>query len=333
MATIRELTDVWAETTWKKQLVEVKASSVAKSNLRKALARFGLLKQPITGESVTNLPRTEEGQFPKGLGISYTKAFDSAYSKNPKRLPIVYLLNLVESFDFKNYSEEQFRGLLARGLRTFPSLLRDRDFAENLNLLLQANGSAKKGWTAGVAPDEDVAQHTDVLLKYNGAVFRIWLYQFSFVGLPHDIERILGRRGELPPGNHILCPLDTNLARRLETLEKRVVRFKSRLKDKQAKFERFSNKKCKGALECVKGSEQLEKEIAAAEHEINNIQNKEIIIQNGWYFFAESKVASVLKIAHEVSDSKTKPDDYGIVCKTLLGPEEYLGKVQVFSKP
>lgn len=140
MATIRELTDIWAETIWEKQLAQTKASPAAKKNLRKALSKFSLLKQNVTGESVTNLPRTAEGQFLKGMSISYSKALDSAYSRSKKKLPITYLLKLTESFDFNNYSFEQFEGLLARGLRTFPSLLRDRDFAETMNSLLQAEG-------------------------------------------------------------------------------------------------------------------------------------------------------------------------------------------------
>ncbi len=86
MAIIRRLTDFWAETTWKKQLSEIKAPSTAKTNLRKVLKEFELLEKEITGESVTNLPRTAEGQFPKGLNISYTKALDLAYSKNQKKI-------------------------------------------------------------------------------------------------------------------------------------------------------------------------------------------------------------------------------------------------------
>ncbi len=190
----------------------------------------------------------------------------------------------------------------------------------------------KKGYKTTVAPDEDIARHTDVLLKYNGSVFRIWLYQFSFAGLPHDIERILGRRGELPPGNHVLCPLNTDLARRLEVLEKRKNWLEKRLKSKQTNFEKYYNKNCKGALDCLSVSDQLREGIKVALSEIEEIRDHEIVIQNGWYFFAETKVKSVLNRIREISEDKSKADNYRNVCRILIGPEEYLGKLQVFSK-
>jgi hypothetical protein len=183
---IRELTNVWAKSTWAEQLETINAYPELVKRLETVLKGMELYNEKIDGMSVLSLPRTAEGNFPKGMDISYTKAFDLAYRKDPEKLPLLYLLNMAQNFDFGTYSERQFEGLIARGLRTFPSLLRDRDFAESLNRLL-TNGVYKDFEVGGSAPEEDIGKHTDVLLKFHGRLFRIWLYQFSFAGLPHDI--------------------------------------------------------------------------------------------------------------------------------------------------
>lgn len=289
----------------------------------------------ITGESVTKLPQTVEGQFPKGLDMSYSKAFAIAYSENAEKLPILFLKNLASNFDFDKYSETQFEGLIARGLRTFPSLLRDRDFGENLERLFHAEGVHNGQFKVKVDPEEDIPQHTDVLLEFQGRPYRIWLYQFSSRGLPHDIERVLGRRGELPQGIHILYPLKASIALAKERLERRKLSLNRRLESKKARLKTFANKACKGALDCLQDSEILQRDIPMNEDELKKVSalaDQEICTLNAWYFFADQKVNAVLKSIVELSENKIKPDAYADVCKILVGPEKYLGEIRVISK-
>ena len=240
---------------------------------------------------------------------------------------------MAENFDFKAYLPKQFEGLIARGLRTFPSLLRDRDFAESLVRLLNSNGY--KGFKVGGAtPKEDIGNHTDVLLEFRGKLFRIWLYQFSFAGLPHDIERVLGRRGELPSGIHVLCPLKTTVAMEKEKFENRQRNYANRLDKKKKKLRLFNNQACAGAVTCKKELLKLQKDIIQNDEDLkgtNILANKEILTLNSWYFFADQKVLSVIERIVAISDGKIKADDYGNVCDVLKGPENYLGEIRLFS--
>jgi hypothetical protein len=335
MARIRELTKTWAKSTWKEQLLETRTTANVNKKLLGVLGTLYLLDRKVTGESVTKLPRTAEGKFPKGLDISYSKAFALAYSENPKKLPILFLKILATKFDFNKYSDEKFTGLVARGLRTFPSLLRDRDFGENLESLFLAQGFSEDQFEVVVDPEEDIPQHTDVLLRLRGNKYRIWLFQFSFAGLPHDIERLLGRRGELPTGIHILCPLKANLALEEEQLTKRKSWLEKRLNSKKKRLNTYKNKKCKGALECLRSSELLLKDIRETEtklKEVSSLAEHEICSLEGWYFYSDSKVKSVFQKIIDISKDKKKPDSYLEVCKTLVGPEKYLGEIRSFEK-
>ena len=83
---------------------------------------------------------------------------------------------------------------------------------------------------------QDSSDHTDVLLNYMKNEYRIWLYQFSARGLAHDIERLTGKRGELPIGTHIICPLRTEVAIKYGALCKRLSKYKVRLSSHEKKL-------------------------------------------------------------------------------------------------
>ncbi len=330
---IKELTDVWAQSTWAEQLEAINADPELAKRIKTVLKGLELLNEKIDGMSVLSLPRTAEGTFPKGMDISYAKAFDLAYQKNSKKLPLLYLLNMAQNFDFGTYSASQFEGLIARGLRTFPSLLRDRDFAESLNRLL-TEGAYKEFEVGGAAPEEDIGKHTDVLLNFRGYLFRIWLYQFSFAGLPHDIERVLGRRGALPGGIHVLCPLKATIAMEKEKYEKRQVSYADRLCKKRERLRGFTKMTCDGAVQCQQDIHTLRQLIAKNDadlQKINSVAVQEIITLNQWYFFADQKVLSVIKRIVAISEGKVKADDYCDVCNILTGPEKYLGEIRLFT--
>jgi len=335
MAKIRELTESWAQNTWREQLSAIEVEDKISERLLDVLEEFGLTEKNVTGESVTRLKRTAEDLFIRGLDISYSKAFDMAYSENPPKLPILFLRNVASKFDFAAAPQERFEGLMARGLRTFPSLLRDRDFGENLQRLFGSEGLSDAELSVVVNPEEDIPQHTDVLLHLRGQDYRLWLYQFTSRGLPHDIERVLGRRGELPKGIHVLCPLKTDLVLNKEKLERRLHWLTSRLASINLKHEKYKNKDCKGAVDCRQTSQQLDSDIKQTEKELKEVSpgaDSEICTINGWYFYSEQKIRALIKQIVDVSEKKTRPDSYPDVCRILVAPEKYLGEIRFFSK-
>lgn len=330
----RALTDSWARTTWGEQLSTIRGSIEINSRIRSALRKSRLLNQNITGESVTGLKRSAEEQFLKGINISYSRAFNEA-SMSPEKLPCLFLQTLALNFDFRRASKEHFEGVVARGLRTFPSLLRERDFGENLERFIKASDLPRKDFNITVKPEEDISRHTDVLLRLSGCDYRIWLYQFTKAGLPHDMERVLGRRGELPEGLHVLCPLKTVIALEKEKLEGRLAWLADRLERKKARYGRYTNKECKGAVECGQVSRDIESQIKQTQsklEEVSNAADLEICTINGWYFYSEKKVERLLKAIYDVSLNKTQPDSYSDVSRILIGPEKYLGDIRFFLK-
>jgi hypothetical protein len=334
MTKTRVLTDSWARITWERQLAAIRGPSEINRRIRSVLRKFHLLNQNITGQSVTGLKRSAEEQFLKGINISYSKAFDEA-SGNSERLPCVYLRKLALNFDFKNASIEHFEGVMARGLRTFPSLLRERDFGENLQRFLKASGLSGKDFSITLNPKEDIEKHTDVLLRLQGLDYRIWLYQFTKAGLPHDMERVLGRRGELPAGLHVLCPLKTLIALEKEKLESRMIWLNDRLDRKESRYKGYTNKTCRGAVKCAQETRDLESAIQQAQGDLGKISveaDLEICTINGWYFYSERKVERLLKSIFAVSRKEAQPHSYSEVQRILIGPEKYLEDIRFFVK-
>ena len=97
-------------------------------------------------------------------------------------------------------------GFLARGLRTFASLLREPDFESSLLLALrQSDPSA----ISHADVDQDVYSHTDLFVTFNGKNYRVWHYQSSYRGINKLVKKLRGlHRGVLEKGLHILCPVD-----------------------------------------------------------------------------------------------------------------------------
>jgi hypothetical protein len=336
MTTITKLTDGWATKTWHEQLKEVvdENSRIAKE-LRKVLEKYEMLDDKVTGKSVTGLRRTEETRFLKGLKISFSEAFQRALGEDPKLLPALYLKNIASNFDFEKASSERFEGVVCRGLRTFPSLLRERDFGENLSKVLNAQSVASSKFTITIKPEEDISGHTDVLLDLFGTKFRIWLYQFTPNGIPHDTERLLGKRKELPVGFHLLCPILTDVAQEKETLEQRLHWLEARLAKKELKYQSYKKRSCRGAAKCFEEKSKIGNAIERTKTALAEATVKadaELCSVNWWYFYPEKKLDELIRKVIAFTEGKMKPDMYSEVTEILRGPEEYLGEVRFFSK-
>jgi hypothetical protein len=329
---IRKLTDYWAKKTYREMLSAASMDDKIKSRLRKVLRGLNVMNSKVVGESITGLEKTSEGQ---GLpGITYSQAFEFALEKdkNHEILPVLYLKNL--AINLNGVDDNRFKGIIARGLRTLPSLLRDRDFAERLEMLV---GSYFPGMSFKIETNagKDTKEHTDVYLIVGGETFRIWLYQFTPRGLPHDIERVLGKRGEIPSGIHILCPIKTDLMMEREKLERKKGMLESRAKKYREEYERCRNKRGKRAkeiLEKIKSTDENLETINKRFKKVNRLARAEAVSINGWYFYSDAKIKELLKNLNAVYLGSKRADEYERVCSILRGPERYLGKIRIFQK-
>jgi hypothetical protein len=135
--------------------------------------RLNIHDKKVNGFASENLPKTQEEHT--GVRIRYSDIFHRVY-QNSKFSPVLYLTELVKSYCEQKGKNEGIEGFLARGLRTFTSLIRENDFADKLkNLLLPKD----KDIEISANPDQDAKDHTDVLLKYqkNIIVFGYFNYQ------------------------------------------------------------------------------------------------------------------------------------------------------------
>lgn len=116
--------------------------------------------------------------------------------------PVSYLAKMVEAYENKDiFNEYILAGEVARGLRAFPSFIREMDLEYKLSEVL-INVECIRN------PEQDIQNHTDVLIRYDGQEYRVWSYQVTPRGLKNTAKRLLGQRGKLPLGIHILCPID-----------------------------------------------------------------------------------------------------------------------------
>ena len=151
----------------------------------------------MNGSSIQHLTgKVDEGNS----GIVYSNIFYS--SANKYITPAYYLAKMVEAYEKEAiYDEQKMAGKVARGLRAFPSFIREMDLEYKLGEVLLNVESVRN-------PEQDIRDHTDILIRYDEQEYRVWSYQITPRGLNNTTERLLGKRGELPFGFHILCPID-----------------------------------------------------------------------------------------------------------------------------
>jgi len=287
--------------------------------------KLELTDKPVNGYSVEKLPKTEEGAL--GVRIKYTDVFHFLLTKNVFD-PTNYLIELTKQYFEKNGDDEKLYGFIARGLRSLASFLREPDFAE---ILLNNLAVYDKNTSVDLCPFEDAGNHTDILLTYKNVQYRIWLFQFSERGLPHDIERVSGKRGELPSGIHLLCPLHTQQATHFDKFSNRISRLKGRISKYKEKLLGCSDR-------AIAGKKKLSAQITTCEYELKTIQkeidvvsksmSEELDIIEGWYFYSIPHIKRISKLIQ----TPPKPYQYEEVVKIMLAPETFLSNVRFLEK-
>lgn len=279
----------------------------------------------MDGYSCEKLPKTEEART--GVKITYSEVFHDEINK-PNFSPASYLLHLIQECNKSSIPTPKIVGTLARGLRTLTSLLREPDFSYQLETILKCSDS---NVTTSLNAKQDSSDHTDVLLFYKNKTYRIWLYQFSSRGLPHDIERLTGKRGELPNGTHLICPLHTELAIEYDRQRKRYVQL-------QEKLQIHNEKLLACSIKALKKRESIELRIRKITSEINLLSItideeykhsiEELDIVNGWFFYSEKHIRRIVNYINEPKNPMT----YSAVTKILTAPESFVGQINMFCK-
>jgi hypothetical protein len=326
----RDICSVWASKTFGEAAKKayLKEPQVI-SYLENQLGELKLTDKPVNGYAVEGLQQTQEGRG--SAKISYTDTFFEVLKKKGSCNPIDYLYLLVKKAHSEGQKSEKVTGILARSMRTYASLLRDRDFAFFLQQEI-AKKQSFRNYEVVTDAFEDSKNHTDVLVKIDGKAYRIWLFQFTSRGLPNDIERITGERGSLPKGVHILCPLKTADAKEYSKTNGKIRKVESKLEkiDEDVKEANEGTKKLRN-LETRK--EGYREELAELEKRMELLSKKvapEVEIREGWYFYPRRKVQEVLRMIKHVNDGKRTPEEYENVCRILNAPKKLLSEISSF---
>lgn len=314
----------WEAMTFLQALEQLPSSSSDLKSLAFELFKeLHLLTKKMDGYSVEALPKTTERNH--RLPFTYSSVFHRC-SQQPFFSPASYLVGILEELIPLELSVSEQIGYLARGLRAFASFLREPDFAWQLNEQLKVFDPTVQ---THLNPKQDSAEHTDVLLQFNNQLYRIWLFQASKRAIPHDIERITGQRGELPNGIHLLCPLKTETALRVQKIETKLRRLSDKLpviQEKQA----LTKPTTKKYAELQARFEKTSQEMVCCDHELNQLKkqmNLELEVTSGWFFYSPLYVQrTVTALLHQTHFS------YSEVRDLLLGPELFLSEIQLFSK-
>ena len=200
---IRKYMEIWKEQNYQQgidycSLVDKKGKTyeyvVEILNIQK------LTSKKMDGDSVTKIPRKEE----KKMRVSFTDIFWN--STGSFISPAYYVALIVDECIKKGELKiDNIAGIVGRGLRAFPSFLREMDLANKVSIRLSENFSIESN------PEQDIKNHTDILIKTDKGDYRVWSYQKSTRGLENIDDKFFGKRGEIPDGYHLLCPIDINV--------------------------------------------------------------------------------------------------------------------------
>lgn len=185
---------------------------------------MNLQSQVVSGWSIEGLPKSEEIDSYK---VSFSGIFHQILNDNNFG-PVLYIYILISEILKENPDAElaKIYGFVARSLRTFASLLREQSLLEQLEYLFKVDSLQAK---FRMSPKQDSQEKIDILIEFNQNTYRLWAYQHSSRGLPHNIERISGKRGSLPSGIHILCPLISQAVEELGPIQKKMATQRKKL--------------------------------------------------------------------------------------------------------
>lgn len=197
---IRAYMDSWKQHTYRQGIdycYSIKKDNEVFECTVEVLNKQKIATKNMDGYSIQNIPIKNEGKVDIIFSEIFWKLTEGYIS------PASFVGEIVRLCIERNIKDVyEICGIVGRGLRSFPSFLREMDLTYKLaryfpNAVIENN------------PEQDVKDHTDILIRCdNQKVYRIWSYQNFERGLVNTASRLRGNRGTVPDGMHILCPID-----------------------------------------------------------------------------------------------------------------------------
>lgn len=207
MDIIRTYMDPWNKLTYSQGLEyckDISNDSSIKEICRAIFDIQNLSDTRMNGYSVQNLIRDNSN-----TDVIFTDIF---YNNLKNYItPAQYAVDIIKKYldiynidtnDIANVDINQIAGIVGRGLVAFPSFVRELDLSKKISNVLPNAHCQRED------PTNDVINHTDILIEMNGIEYRLWSYVPSYRGLINTSRRLLGCRGQIPDGIHVLCPIN-----------------------------------------------------------------------------------------------------------------------------
>lgn len=314
---------LWSENNIGNSILTQKGySKKIKKKTYNSIKTLGIVKNVMDGFMTEGLERTQESRL--SVNVNYTDVFHYLLKKKTFN-PATYLLELTKRFsEQSNETGNKLNGYLARGIRTLASFIREQDFKIKILTVLKKKDKHAK---AKFDPIKDVKSHIDISIIYKNKEYYLWLYQYSFNGLPHDMERVAGKRGELPKGKHILCPFDKTYGDYLIYAEKRLEKLNSMIKSLTKEINAIINKKTINYKNKTNRLKNYKSEIVeiTKQKDDSRVFAEEVC---GWYFYSLNYVEQISTLI----TNRHKPDKYTNVKRIMNGPDKYLSQPRIFIK-
>ena len=218
-AVFRELAEKWAKNTFNEAEKSFPDLSPRAKEVLKELDLYGKI---VNGNSVEGLGRHVKAELhisPRFFTL--TRIFHSLLGDGIPH-PIQFISKICNNYSDYLVERPEYAdmvpawGICARGMRTVASFYREQDFKERIGSSIDANIGS---YELVQDPEEDTRGHADLIVKVKGLEFRIWLFQLTERGIVNTTDRLLGNRGELRKGIHIICGHDTTNESQTETIE------------------------------------------------------------------------------------------------------------------
>lgn len=207
---IRKFMSTWKQMTYRKGLdycYSIKNDQKVFDLCVEVILEQNLTDKFMDGYSVQNIPIIKEDK----TRVIFTNIFWNLASNYIT--PAYYVASIVnECVKMGIDSKAEITGTVGRGLRALPSFLREMDLTYKISSLIP-DADVMNG------PEQDVGEHTDILIQSHGINYRIWSYQNFERGLTNTAQRFYGKRGDIPQGIHVLCPIDIGNENEVEKVD------------------------------------------------------------------------------------------------------------------
>ena len=331
MSLYRSKIENWKDTNFSNEFNRLFGDS---SNLSVSVTReiiFGENYMNLDGEVISGwmtegLPKSEEiGSYK----ISFSELFHEIQKSNDFG-PVLYIHNLINKIIQNDEAESKeltkIFGFVARSMRTFASLVREQALLEQLKWYFERDNHFAEFL---MSPKQDKQDKTDILILFNNKKFRLWTYQHTSRGLPHNIERISGARGSLPAGIHVLCPLISSSVDDLSKIFKKIKTQNKKIKTYSEKIQQLQEKDLSKLNKLKLDISICEEKLVDLDNEYKKVESDASLYVeevNGYFLYSDNCAENIYKTILNFSDVKS----YEEVKEILLAPEKLLAVNTVF---